>query len=143
MKSIVFALLAAGLTMPAFAQTEAEALFAKYQAMERAFDPDVASLYCDSALIRNVRTSPDGQQRTLQLPATAYKNLIRNAMPLAKAKGDINTYSEVAYSKEGANTRIKATRYSEMKKYYSPISLLVGKCGNDFGILEELSQSQG
>lgn len=143
MKKTVFAALAFVLAAPAFAQSEAEAIFVKYKTLERAFDPGVADLYCDTALIRNVRTSPDGQQRTLELPAPKYKELIRNAMPLAKAKNDVSTYSEVAFSKEGGNTRITAIRFSEMKKYSSPISLLVGKCGNSVGILEELSQSKG
>ncbi|MYN05508.1 hypothetical protein GTP41_25780 [Pseudoduganella sp. DS3] len=143
MRHIVFAALALGLAAPALAQSEAEALFAKYKAMERAFDPELVNLYCDTALIRNVRSYPDGQQRTLELPAPRYKELIRNVMPLAKARGDVNTYSEVAFSPEGGNTRITATRHSEMKKYSSPISLLVGKCGNSVGILEELSQSKG
>ncbi|XLZ69951.1 hypothetical protein ABT364_26025 [Massilia sp. SR12] len=143
MKQIIFAALAMGLAAPAFAQSEAEALFAKYKAMERAFDPALVNLYCDTALIRNVRSYPDGQQRTLELPAPKYKELIRNVMPMAKASGDVNTYSDVAFAQEGGNTRITATRYSEMKKYSSPISLLVGKCGNTIGILEELSQSKG
>ncbi len=128
----------------ALAQTPstAESVFAQYQARERAFDTSVADLYCDTALIRNVRTYPDGQQRTLELPAAKYKELIRAAMPLAKAKGDFSTYSEVKFTPEGENVRITATRYSESKKYSSPISLLVGSCGIGFGILEELSQSQ-
>lgn len=143
MKNIAFAALAFALAAPALAQSEAEALFVKYKTLERAFDPDVVNLYCDTALIRNVRSYPDGQQRTLELPAPKYKELIRYAMPMAKAKNDVNTYSEVAFSQEGGNTRITAKRYSEMKKYSSPISLLVGKCGNAVGILEELSQSKG
>jgi hypothetical protein len=128
----------------ALAQTPstAESVFAQYQARERAFDSSVADLYCDTALIRNVRTYPDGQQRTLELPAAKYKELIRAAMPLAKAEGDFSTYSEVEFIPEGENFRITATRYSESKKYSSPISLLVGSCGTGFGILEELSQSQ-
>ncbi|WP_374583391.1 hypothetical protein [Pseudoduganella sp.] len=111
MKKILFAVLAIGLSAPALAQSEAEALFARYQAMERAFDPELVNLYCDTALIRNVRTYPDGQQRTLELPAPRYKELIRNVMPLAKAKGDVNSYTEVTFAQEGGNTRINATRY--------------------------------
>lgn len=125
-------------------QPQAEALFAQYQARERAFDPAAADLYCDTALIRNVRSYPDGQQRTLELPAPKYKALIRAAMPMAQAKGDYSTYSEVSYRPEGDGVRVSATRTSVLKQYASPISLLVGRCaeGADWGILEELSQSQ-
>ena len=121
----------------------AQAVLASYQALERSFNPDVADLYCDTAVIRNIRTYPGGHQRTLELPAPKYKALLRAAMPLAAAKGDYSTYSKVAYAPEGDNVRITATRYSVVKKYSSPISLLVGSCnGGEWLILEELSQSQ-
>ena len=139
---IVVLALAAG---PALAteQAGAEALFAQYQSRERAFDPAVADLYCDDALIRNVRTYPDGQQRTMELPAPKYKELLRSVMPAAAAQGDYSTYSDVVYTIEGEGVRINASRYSVSKQYTSPISLLVGRCpAGDIGILEELSQSQ-
>jgi hypothetical protein len=64
-------------------------------------------------------------------------------MPLAKLRGDTNTYSEVSYSEEGSKVRIRATRYSNLKKYSSPISLLVAH--DDTGrllIYEEISESR-
>lgn len=122
---------------------EAEALFAQYQAGERAFDPAVADLYCDNALIRNVRTYPDGRQQAMELPAPKYKQLLRSAMPAAAAQGDYSTYADVVYTVEGEGVRISASRYSVLKQYTSPISLLVGRCpAGGVGILEELSQSQ-
>jgi hypothetical protein len=145
MKSTFSILLSLLFVAPVLAQSQdpAESVFAQYQAREKAFDPAAADLYCDSALIRNVRTYPNGQKRTLELPADKYKALIRAAMPLARAKGDYNNYSDVQFSQEGESVRITASRYSISKQYSSPISLLVGKCSNgDLGILEELSQSQ-
>lgn len=64
-------------------------------------------------------------------------------MPLAKAKGDYSTYSEVKFQPDGNAVRISAKRFSVLKKYYSPISLLVAP--TPFGawvIREELSESQ-
>jgi hypothetical protein len=64
-------------------------------------------------------------------------------MPLAKEKGDRSTYSDVAYTQDRERVRITATRYSELKKYSSPISLLVGP--SDDGkwlIFKELSESR-
>lgn len=129
---------------PASAQTkaQAQALFADYQAKERAFDASVADLYCDTADIRNTRRYPDGNERTLAFPAARYKALVRQAMPLARARGDYGTYSDVRYAQEPGGMRITATRYSMAKRYSSPISLLVGPCGGKVGILEELSRSQ-
>jgi hypothetical protein len=123
--------------------SEAEALFDRYQELGRAFDPAMADLYCDTALIRNVRTYPSGEQRTLEIPAPMYKDLVRSAMPLAKARGDVSTYSDVQFVAEGSSVRITAERYSELKKYTSPVSILVGQCGDSgLAILEELSESR-
>lgn len=64
-------------------------------------------------------------------------------MPLAKARGDTSTYSDVKYTPEGERVRITCTRFSELKKYSSPLSLLVGP-GKDetWLIFEEISESQ-
>jgi len=121
----------------------AKELFGRYVQLERAFDPAVADLYSDQAVIRNKRNYPDGNVRTLELPAPKYKELIRSAMPAAKAMGDYSTYSGVTYSQEGENIRVLATRYSELKKYSGQLSLLVAH--QDSGawlIIEELSESQ-
>jgi len=121
----------------------AKSMFDSYQSLERSFDPAIADLYCDTALIRNTRTYPDGNKRTLELPAPKYKELIRSSMPMAKASGDHSNYSKITYSIEGENVRINSSRYSVRKKYTSPMSLLVGACnGGAWAILEELSESQ-
>jgi hypothetical protein len=121
----------------------ARAMFDKYVALERAFDPAMAGLYASDAVIRNKRTYPTGQVREITLPATQYKQLIRQAMPLAKQRGDTNRYSECEYSPEGERVRIKCTRYSELKKYSSPMSLLVGPGPKgDWLVFEEISESQ-
>ena len=134
----------AGATPPqASASKQAVAVFAKYKALERSFDPAIADLYCDSALIRNTRKYPTGQTRTLELPSPKYKALIRAAMPIAKARGDYATYSGVSYLPEGKNVRVKTTRYSVLKKYTSPMSLLIGSCnGGAWSVLEEIGESQ-
>jgi hypothetical protein len=77
------------------------------------------------------------------MPAPAYKLLIRQAMPLAKQRGDTSTYSDVKFTQEGDMVRVTASRYSNLKKYSSPLSLLVGL--NKEGvwlIYEELSESR-
>lgn len=77
---------------------EARSLFQQYSRLEAGFDPAAADLYADDALIRNKRTYPTGQVRELAIPAVQYKALVRNAMPLAKSRGDFSTYSQVSYS---------------------------------------------
>lgn len=122
---------------------EAKKLFGRYVDSERTFDPSVADLYSDEAKIQNKRTYPDGSTRVSTIPAPKYKQLIRQAMPLAKERGDTSTYSQVKYVEEGANVRITATRFSNLKKYSSPLSLLVGpSTDGQWGIHEELSESR-
>jgi hypothetical protein len=121
----------------------ARAIFAKYVALEHAFDPAVADLYSDDALIRNKRTYPTGQVREVTLPAPQYKALMRTAMPLAKVRGDTSEYSDCTYMAEVRGVRIKCKRFSNLKKYTSPISLLVAPASTGrWHILEELSESQ-
>ena len=121
----------------------ARTLFSKYVTLEHAFDPAVADLYSDDALIRNKRTYPTGQVRELTFPAPQYKELLRKTMPLARARGDTSEYSSCTYKAEDRGVRIACQRYSNLKNYTSPISLLVspGREGGWF-IVEELSESQ-
>ena len=100
---------------------KAKEVFQTYSTREAAFDPAVADLYSEAAIIKNKRTYPTGQVRELVFPAPQYKSLIRSVMPIAKAKNDYSTYSDVAFIEEGKNVRIRASRYSVLKKYASPI----------------------
>lgn len=139
-----FALLVvAGATLAKQPQPPAQVIFDKYQSLEHSFDPALADLYCDSALIRNTRKYPNGQTRTIEIPAAKYKELIRASLPVAKASRDYSTYSNVVFAPDGSNVRITTTRYSVLKKYSSPMSLLVGSCtGSGWGVLEEIGESQ-
>jgi hypothetical protein len=129
-------------TLDSTAVSQAKTFFEKYQALEREFDPTVADLYSDDAIIKNKRTYPTREVRELAMPAPKYKALIRAAIPLARERGDTNTYSECTYSPEGPRVRIKCQRFSHLKKYTSPLSLLVGPSGDGWFIFEELSESR-
>lgn len=133
------------IAMPAHADgtTEARALFQRYQALAAAYDPAFADLYCDAAVVRNTRRFPDGTERTLELPAAQYKNLVRTTMPIARQRGDRSTFASVAFTREGDAVRITASRYSLLKDYTSPVSLKVAACADGaWGILEEISESR-
>lgn len=89
------------------------------------------------------RTYPTGEVRELTIPAPQYKELARATMPLAKARGDLSTYTNVRYAVEGEGVRIRAKRFSELKKYDSPLSLLVKpSASGSWLIQEELSESR-
>ncbi|MCD6024253.1 MAG: hypothetical protein K0Q91_1169 [Fibrobacteria bacterium] len=121
----------------------AEALFKNFVELEHAYDPAVADLYSDSALITNKRTYPTGQVREMSMPATQYKAIIRKWMPLAKSRGDRSTYSECMYTALEKRVRIQCTRFSELKKYSSLYILVVGPdSAGKWLILEEFSESR-
>lgn len=75
----------------------ARQLFEQYVALGHAYDARLAALYSDDAVIRNKRTYPTGEVRELTMPAAHYKTLMREAMPIAKARGDRNTFSNVRW----------------------------------------------
>lgn len=120
----------------------ARKLFAEYVSRYHDFDPSVADLYSDRALVQNKRTYPDGTVRELTLPATRYKELVRAAMPLARSRNDRSRYNDPVFVEEPAGVRISITRFSALKKHTSPLSLLVGPDeSGTWLVLEEKSAS--
>jgi hypothetical protein len=107
-------------------EDRARTLFARFVHISHTFDPAVADLFADEARIVSVRKYPNGLERKLEMKGAEYKALLREVMPLAKARGDISTYTDVSYQPDGAHMRIRATRYSTLKQYSSPYSLLIG-----------------
>jgi hypothetical protein len=133
--------------LPAQAQSDpdvaaAEAFFDRYSALGDAYDPAVASQYADDAVIESLRRYPNGTTRTIRLTGAEYKRVIRAAMPLARARGDRDTYSGVSFVPEGDGIRIRCTRYSELKQYASPFELVLAKRGGRLRIVKEYSETQ-
>ena len=127
---------------PPHAPESAQALWDAYVDLGTAFDPGIADLYADSATIRNTRRYPDGRTQSLRMSGAEYKVLIRRAMPVARARGDVDVYSNVRLEEAGDRVRITATRYSTLKKYRVPHQLIVGNTGvGGWKILEETGES--
>ena len=78
----------------------------------------------------------------LKVPATEYKMLIRQAMPVAKATNDTSEYSDVTYVEEGRGFRVHARRHSNLEQHTSPLTLLVEPDAQGRWVIrEELSES--
>jgi hypothetical protein len=121
----------------------AKQVFAQYVALEQAYDPSIADLYADDALIKTRRRAPMGEAREMIVPAPKYKTMLRELAPVAKARSDRSTYKDVTYTSEGALVRINGWRFFGSKKAPSAISLLVGRSpGGQWLIYEEVSESQ-
>jgi len=121
---------------------QARAFFDEFVRLEQAYDVKVADLYADDAVIRNKRTYPTGEVREMSFPAAQYKSLIRQGMPVAKQRGDRSTYSRCSYEPDGPRVRISCSRYSVLKKYASPYTLVVGPGRSGWLIFQELSESR-
>jgi hypothetical protein len=141
--------IAAGLAIAAVAWAQgsgidaAKQLFAQYVALEQAYDQSIADLYADDALIKTRRRAPMGEAREVTIPAPKYKTMLRELAPVAKARGDRSTYSDVTYTPEGDFVRINAWRFFGSKKAPSPISLQVARSpGGQWLIYEEVSESE-
>jgi hypothetical protein len=129
----VLAILLAGLALspPATADPDAEAAaraaFEANIARGHRYDSAAAEFYADEATIRNVRRYPTGQAREMMLTGTQYKELIRTAMPAAKARGDRSDYRSCRYTVAGEAVRVECERYSHLKQYTSPYRALLKK----------------
>lgn len=115
----------------------AKKLFARYQALERGFDPAMADLYGDDAVIHVKRVYADGVIRQLEIPGELYKTALRQSAAEAKKRGDVNDYSDVRYEHEGKGVRIRAKRDSHWQHYASPWSILVAPDAKGHWLIRE------
>jgi hypothetical protein len=145
---VLLSLFSASIGAPAVRAQEAagtqsaQAFFDRFVALGRAYDPAVADLYADDALIQRVRRLPDGTGRTLRSVGADYKRLIRTAMPTARRRGDRDRYSDVSISIEGSRAHIRCTRYNELTRYATSYELVLERANGDWQIVEQYSQSR-
>jgi hypothetical protein len=124
------------------APSSAHELWDDFVELGTGFDPALADLYADDAVIHLTRRYPDGRTRTLELTGKEYKPMVRQAMPIARNRGDLDVYSDVKFEILGERTRITATRYGTLKKYRAPHELIVGSAGSSgWKILQETGES--
>lgn len=105
------------LSQIAHAGESASDFFNRYGQLNGRFDSSVADLYSDAAKIHTLRRYPFGLVRTVVLSGAQWKKVIIATMPLAKAKNDRGSTSNVTISKHGNGYKIKANRYSNIKCY--------------------------
>ena len=120
----------------------AKKLFDAFVTLGDNYDPKVADLYSDKAVVKTNRIYPDGSVKTMTIPSLQWKQLVRQVMPIAKERGDRSTFSKIQFLVEGNRVRIKAIRYSELKEYASPYSMLVGTENGKWLIFEEITETK-
>ena len=142
----LFTILFLFICLPCYANTteQAEKFFSKYITLSDTFDISVAKLYSDNAKIHTYRVYPHGLERAMELSGAQWKKLVINIMPLAKAKNDKSTFSNITIIKQGNNFKIKANRYSELKCYMDKGYYMVVEPDNNGNLLiiEEYMETQ-
>jgi hypothetical protein len=108
---------------------EATNLFKTYITMTNEYDDSLADLYDDNANIKfKVIQNDTGDISNIAFTGAEYKEMIIRAMPLAKVRGDTDTFSDTKYTVIANGTvKIEATRYNSLYKYTSPYSSILEK----------------
>ncbi|MDJ0987554.1 MAG: hypothetical protein QNJ26_18590 [Desulfobacterales bacterium] len=122
----------------------AKRFFEQYVKLGERFDASMADLFLDSATIKNLRRYPNGLEKTMQLTGAQWKALIIKTMPLAKAKGDVSTFSEIYVSIDGKRAKIKANRYSNLKCYTDTgyYMIIERQPDSEYKIVREYTETQ-
>jgi hypothetical protein len=125
-------------------EEDAGKFFARYVALSDAFDPAVAELYADRAVIRSVRRYPHGLERAIELGGVEWKAMVLKAMPLAKAHNDRSQFKDPSFQPQAGGIKISAQRYSLRKCYLDPNYYMVVARSATGGleIIEEYSETQ-
>lgn len=141
--SIVLFLLSPALAFDDPSILEAQRLFKQFVDLERAYDPAQADLYAPQAVIKDTRVYQDGENKTLTWTGDSYRQIIKAQLPVARARNEQFVYSQMSYSKEGNNVRLRCTRSLPSRKFSSPLEMVFAPAQkNGWKIVEETCQSQ-
>jgi hypothetical protein len=109
---------------------EGKEFFRNYQKLDAAFDPAFIELYSDESLIHQLRRYPFGVEKRVVISGYQWKMILREALPVAKSRGDRSEYKNPRYDKNGKYLRIRAERHS------------LHKCFVDMGFYIDLERSE-
>lgn len=142
--STVVALLFMVSGIAAAAPETPEEFFQRFVETGHRFDPSVANLYADNASIRMYRRYPHGLERSMEMSGAEWKVLLHKVMPLARAKNDKSTYTNVRFVSLGGKVKITADRYAVRKCYTDPSYYLFIEKQPDGGyrVIEEYFETE-
>jgi hypothetical protein len=123
---------------------EGKRFFERYVRLGDAYDTAVADLYLDTSRITSVRRYPTGIYRTIEIPGHEWRATIRNAMPMARAKGDRSEFKNVRVDVDGRLMRVRADRYPVLKCYWDRgyFMLIARQPDRSLKIVEEYFETQ-
>jgi hypothetical protein len=97
-----------------------------YVTLERAYDPRLADLYADEAVIKSNQSGPNGESQWATAQGWQYKKMVRDAMPKFRSMGFKASYSGARYEMAGKNVRVSAVQYVDKSRSSNPIQWTIG-----------------
>jgi hypothetical protein len=97
-----------------------------YVSLERAYDPRLADLYADEAVIKANQAGPNGESQWVTAQGWQYKKMVRDAMPRFRAQGFKASYSGARYEMSGKNVRVSVMQYVDKSRSSYPIQWTIG-----------------
>jgi hypothetical protein len=97
-----------------------------YVNLERAYDPRLADLYADEAVIKANQSGPNGESQWVTAQGWQYKKMIRDAMPRFRAQGFKASYSGARYELSGKNVRVSVMQYVDKSRSSNPVQWTIG-----------------
>lgn len=124
--------------------SEAKEFWDRQKALAEAFDPRFAEAYAADAEIINRRMYPaPSPPREMRMTGAVWSTFVRQAMPFAKARGDVSFFRDEAFEAvEGNCAKLTATRYSELEKYDSPHEVVMCLRSGSWVITREVTASR-
>jgi hypothetical protein len=97
-----------------------------YVSLERAYDPRLADLYADEAIIKVNQTGPNGESQWVTAQGWQYKKMVRDSLPKSRAKGYRAAYSGARYEMYGKKVRVSVMQYVEKSGTSNPVQWVIG-----------------
>lgn len=120
---------------------QAMRFFGKYKQLDRAADPALADLYCDTARIQVLHYPAEGRSYVVDVPAATHIGLIREHMAAVKPYGRSSFGDPYFQMRDDGNVRISARRTSPITHLESQWSIVIGPCGDRaWAVLEETGE---
>jgi ketosteroid isomerase-like protein len=125
-------------------EQEAQEFFSNYIELSHSYDTALADLYSDDAVISTYRRYPHGLERVMRASGVRWKQILRQAMPIARAQNDRSEYEDLTFEQKNNTVKITAQRYSVRKCYWDPVYYMIVKkqAEGDLKIIRESGESQ-
>lgn len=117
----------------------AERFFEVAVALAREYDARALDFYADDARMTLYRRVPEGMRKVTALTGAEFKALVPKIWPIARQRGERDSFSNIRVSIAGGRATIRGDRYSEFRCYTDKDWFMVieRQVGGSYLIVEE------